>query len=208
MDEAGLQRLLADAQRRDPAALRELVESFSPRVYGLLYRMTGSHDAAEDLLQTVFLRVVRMLPGYEHNGLFTAWLFRIAANLVRDRARSHNRRLRVFEAELSAEHASAERISASSEPNPAEQFEQRESEQRLQSALGDLAELDREIVLLRHFSDLSFREIADMLQMPLGTVLSRAHRALAKLRASLDDNDPPANRIGLSGPAPQRRERA
>jgi RNA polymerase sigma-70 factor (ECF subfamily) len=87
-----LDELLKQACRRDAGALSKLVELYTPRVFGLLYRLTGSRDAAEDLLQDTFLRVVRMIGQYEHAGKFESWLFRIAANLARDRARTLRRR--------------------------------------------------------------------------------------------------------------------
>lgn len=62
------------------------MELYSPRVFGLLYRLCGSREAAEDLMQETFLRVVRTIDRYEHSGKFEAWLFRIAANLARDSA--------------------------------------------------------------------------------------------------------------------------
>ncbi len=70
---------------------------------------------------------------------------------------------------------------------PDEELGRLESAQRLQVCLADLSEMEREIILLRHYSELSFREIAAMLDIPLGTALSRAHRALARMRRQLGD---------------------
>lgn len=191
---AGFDALLRRARRRDPAALDSLVQMYSQRVYGLLYRLTGSRETAEDLLQETFLRVVRTIEGYEHDGRFEAWLFRIAANLARDHARRARRwgnsggpAARYgegFEGKL------AETPSPVAEPRQC--LSAAEDAERLQACLARLPETDREILLLRHFADLPFREIAEMLGIPVGTALARAHRALARLRREFEAPAPPA----------------
>lgn len=190
MDKAGLDELLERARRRDPAALANLVERFSSRVFGLLFRLTGRRDVAEDLLQETFLRVVREIERYEHTGKFESWLFRIAANLVRDRARSLGRRGEA--ASLDAGWGDEE-VRPAARPadtgDPLGRLVQRELGDRLSAGLGRLSDAEREIILLRHYAELPFREIADLLGIPLGTALARAHRALQHLRAELADAD-------------------
>lgn len=189
MDKTGLDELLRRAQRSEPAALATLVERYSPRVFGLLMRLTGARDVAEDLMQETFLRMVRTLDRYEHVGKFESWLFRIAANLARDRARQRGRRGAMTSLDANWEDgdaraaATADRVDA----NPQDRLEQQEDADRLVAALGQLSESEREVLLLRHYSDLSFREIADMLKIPLGTALARAHRGLKHLRERLGD---------------------
>jgi RNA polymerase sigma-70 factor (ECF subfamily) len=189
VDRTGLTELLQRACRREPVALTELIERYSPRVFGLLFRLTRSRDAAEDLLQETFLRVVRTIENYEHTGRFEPWLFRIAANLARDRARRHVRRgeRTSVDAAWMDELPQATAPDADSATNPLERMERGEARERLQAALDQLSAPEREIVLLRHYSELSFREIADLLGVPLGTALARAHRALKHLRTHLTD---------------------
>lgn len=186
MDEAALDELLERARRRDAAALAALIEEYSPRVFALLYRLTGARDVAEELLQETFLRVVRTIDGYEHSGRFESWLFRIAANAARDRARQMARRNEPAELD---EDRGGRRALAGGGGDPAGRLAARESGQRLAAALARLPEPDREILLLRHYSELPFREIAELLGIPLGTALARAHRALQRLRAELADED-------------------
>lgn len=184
MDRTGLDELLRRARQRDADALGRLVELYSPRVFGLVYRLTGSRDAAEDLLQETFLRVVRVIGEYEHVGKFEAWLFRIAANLARDRARKRQRRGEGGVHD-DANGATSARPAPAVADEPAEALERREAGERLAAGLQRLPDADREIILLRHYSELSFREIADLLHVPLGTALARAHRALQRLRREL-----------------------
>lgn len=185
MDAAALDELLRRARRRDPEALSRLVEVYSPRVFGLLYRLLGDRDTAEDLMQETFLRVVRVIGDYEHVGKFESWLFRIAANLARDRARQHGRR---GESASLDEHADRFAATAGTS-DPAAAAVRAELDRRLEAALAGLSDADREIILLRHYSELPFREIAELLGIPLGTALARAHRALQRLRAELGGED-------------------
>lgn len=180
--------LLDRARRREPDALDALVQRYSSRVYGLLYRMTGSRDVADDFLQETFLRMVRTIEAYEHTGRFEAWLFRIAANLARDHARQRARRGDSSPLGADAECEPAMRSSAAAQ-GPDAALERAETSERLEAALGLLSPADREILMLRHFGDLSFREIAEMLGVPLGTALARAHRALQRLRALMSDEE-------------------
>lgn len=189
MEPPGFDRLLRRAREHDPEALHQVVEAYSPRVFGMLYRLTGSRETAEDLLQETFLRVVRMIAEYEHAGKFEAWLFRIAANLARDHARRARRRKRpvALESFSRDDGPGVVEVGDASQPEPSSELVQKEAGARLNACLQRLAEIDREIILLRHFSELSFREIAEVLQIPLGTALARAHRALKRLRAEFGE---------------------
>lgn len=198
MDPHALDQLLARARRHDPDALEALVEAYSPRVFGLLYRMARSRSAAEDLMQETFLRMVRGIGAYEHSGRFEAWLFRIAANLARDYIR--RRRRRGASASLEQRAVDGEDYSVDVEDRdqapPPMRLAETEDVEHLNACLAKLPELDREIILLRHFADLSFREIAETLNVPLGTALARAHRALARLRSEyLGDEERPRMRV-------------
>lgn len=187
MEESVVDELLRRARRSDPGALSVLVETYAPRVFGLVYRLTGSSDAAEELMQETFLRVVRTLADYEDRGRFEAWLFRIAANLARDHVRSRRRRgvmasLDRRDEDGRAGAALARQPAARDAAGPLENMIGGEAASRLSAALAELNDAEREIIMLRHFSELSFREIAGLLGVPLGTALARAHRALARLR--------------------------
>jgi RNA polymerase sigma-70 factor (ECF subfamily) len=189
VDNTGLDELLQRAARREPAALSKLVETYSPRVFGLLYRLTDSRDVAEDLLQETFLRVVRVIGEYRHVGKFESWLFRIAANLARDRARQFVRRGRPAAFEESEQGEPPATTRSRNGDDPAEGLAQREAEHRVAASLRRLSDGEREVLVLRHYSGHSFREIAAILGIPLGTALARAHRGLQRLRQELADED-------------------
>jgi len=187
------------ARRRDAAAFDTLVAQFGARVYGLIYRLLGQREVAEDLTQETFLRVVRTIESYEHDGRFEAWLFRIAANLARDHARKRKRRGSM--GSLDAGHPdepAATLPEVNAPPGGAAALIAAEQEAALQKALDHLPAADKEIVMLRHFAEMSFREIAELLKIPLGTALARAHRALGKLRTELEPVIHPAEQSEVS----------
>ena len=183
MDPEQLASLIERAQRRDTAALDEIVQAYAPRLFGYFYRL--ARPEAEDLLQELFLRMVRMIGTYQHDGRFDAWLFRIAANLVRDRVR---RARRGTEGDVSGAEALYQ-MPADSAELPDEQVSVDEQCDRLQQAIEQLPPTEREVIMLRHFSQLSFQEIADMMQTPLGTALARAHRGLRHLRELMESGE-------------------
>ena len=189
MDVEALDRAIAGAQRGDTSCLDRLIESYADRLYGFLYRMTGSRHDAEDLMQEVFIRLVRTISAYQHDGRFEAWFFRIAAKLARDRLRRICRVPKFLSVaadpdddERGGGSGGIARIGSEAEPVDAA-LERAEEMDALGAAMLKLPDAEREVVMLRHFSQMSFREIAESTGVPLGTALARGHRGLGKLRA-------------------------
>src|SRR5262249_20941730 len=145
--------------------------------------MVGSRDDAEDLSQEVFLRLTRMIGRYQDDGRFESWLFRIAANLVRDRARALGRRPGRMDPHAGIR-ADAQGMDSFCGPdeNPGGSLELAEDVDQLTAALARLPAAEREVLMMRHYSDMSFKEIAEAMETPLGTALARAHRGLQRLR--------------------------
>lgn len=189
MDAAELSHLIGRAQRREAAAFDQLVGLYASRLYGYFYRLTGSRDDAEDLLQELFVRVVRMIVHYQHDGRFDGWIFRIAANLVRDRVRQVRRMRPSGDAAPRTADDDEDllvNVADAAVAEPGDRLATAEQVDRLQVALGQLPEAERQVILLRHFSGLSFREIAEQMGTPLGTALARAHRGLGHLRELME----------------------
>lgn len=181
-----LDDLIARARRMDADALETLVERYGRRVFGLLRKLTASPEEAEDLTQETFLRMTRTIADYDHTGRFEAWLFRIAANLARDGARRRRRRGPTISLNGTAPAGEPGAFEFADEraEQPGVNIDRREARERLNEQLARLPELDREILTLRYYGELSFREIADLLGVPLGTALARGHRALQKMKAA------------------------
>lgn len=189
LDAKQLEALITRAKRGDAAALAEIVDNYADRVFGLVYRLTRDRGVSEDLVQETFLRLVRTIETYQHDGRFEAWLFRIAANLARDHLRRGRRRGVVVSLDSEDEASGGWEHPPTVVRSPDDAAERREEHLALEVALSELNEIDREIVILRHFADMPFKEIAELLAIPLGTALARAHRAVKRLRGILDRSE-------------------
>jgi RNA polymerase sigma-70 factor (ECF subfamily) len=183
MESKRLRATIASARDGQVQGYEALLEAYGPRLYGYFYRATGNHHDAEDLLGEISLRLVRTLKTYDDRGRFEPWLFRIAANMVRDRIR----RVRASPppASLSAEGESGQSL-ADDLPGESESADggvlAAEARVALEAALEKLDDTTRHMILLRHFGDMSFKEIAGLFSCPLGTALARVHRGIQALR--------------------------
>ena len=173
-----LATLLADAAQGDQIAWRSIVELFLPRVLAVIRSQCHDHDLAEEITQSAFCTVVSKLPEYQEGGRFESWLMRIAMNRLRDEMRRRKRH--AMPAEESTLIALA---GAHGEVGPEYSDAQR---RMLMEAMDGLSNSDREILVLRHVSGLSFKELSEALEAPVGTLLARHHRALKKLKALLE----------------------
>ena len=167
--------------RGRPEAWDWLVTSYGPKLYAYFFRRVASASEAEDLLQELMMKLVSHLDSDRHQGRFDAWLFTLAANLVRDRAR---RRIR-HPAPVQLPDEPLDTPAHAAQTDPAHLTEHAELHDRVQLALADLPDLDREILLLRYYGGLSFKELAEHFQLPIGTALAKVHRGLKTLRHKL-----------------------
>jgi RNA polymerase sigma-70 factor, ECF subfamily len=163
--------LVVRCQAGDEAAFAELVERYSARVRYFLRKLLGSADRVDDALQDVWLDVYRGLPSLAAAGAFRAWLYRIA----RDRAFGKLRRSRV-ELPLVGDEVASE----AEEPFTAEDAE------RIHAALDQLPAEQREVLVLRFVEDMSYEEMARVVNCPVGTIRSRIHYAKQALRRLLE----------------------
>jgi len=166
--------------RDDPAAFAQLVRHWEKPIRNLCARMIGDVHRAEDLAQDVFARVFARRKQYQPEGKFSTWLWRIALNRCYDelrRTRRHNERS--LESELGAE--TNLEVPLAPEPMPDDAAVMNESAALVREALLTLGESHRSVVVLRHYQDLKFREIADALGIPEGTAKSRMAEAMSQL---------------------------
>ncbi len=171
--------LLRAAALGNEAAWREIVRRYAHRVFALARSRRMVESDAEEVTQSVFATVAERLRSgdYAEQGRFEPWLFRITINRVRDEAR------RVRRHAEPTDPASLGGLAAPRQPAPRTPPSEIAA---LREALNRLSDPDREIIELRHHAELSFRQIADLLGEPLGTVLARHHRALRKMREILE----------------------
>jgi len=170
---------LAAYLRGDAAMAGELVRRYERPLYGFLYRLTGRPADAADLFQETFLRVVQHAGSFAGRSRFKTWLYAIALNAYRSRGRSASRREQPLDA---ADPPAAARPAA-----PDRQAEQAEVGGRIADAVSRLPDRQREVFLMKAYDDMNYREIAEALDRPIGTVKSEMRLALAKMRVVLRD---------------------
>ncbi len=178
---------LEAAAAGDPNAWRSLVDAYSDRVYGLIYRQCRDRDLAEEITQDTFVKIVVKLGEYKETGQFESWLFRIAMNRLRDEMRRRKRQARAVDFGQTPPETIGYAADADA-GDPAQPLVDAERHETLAAAVDRLPEADRELIHMRYAGELSYQQIADALGQPLGTVLARGHRALKKLKATLAEN--------------------
>ncbi|MCC6661197.1 MAG: sigma-70 family RNA polymerase sigma factor [Phycisphaerales bacterium] len=177
--------LLVAASRGEETAWCELVERYTRRVFALVKSRVRRADLAEEVTQSVFATVAAKLGsgGYTEQGRFESWLFRVAMNRARDEMRRAARQAAPMDPVAFSGVEGSER-SAGTPGHGADGADL----VRLRAAMAELNEEDREVVELRHHGGMSFKQMAEMLGEPVGTLLARHHRALHKLRKALDQS--------------------
>ena len=160
-----------------------LVDRYRRPLFSYLYRMVGDQEAAKDIFQDVFIKVLKALPDYQDRGKFINWLFSIANAVCIDYLRKKKRRIKM-ETDTLFTDADADLVKDIPDPafSPDDILQNKEQQQILRTAIQNLPIEQRQILLLREHSDLSFKEIANMLDCPLNTVLGRMRYALLNLR--------------------------
>src|SRR6266568_1242146 len=175
----------------DERAFAQLVRRWEGPIQRLCARMTGDPHRGEDLAQESFTRVYAKRKDYQPSGKFSTWLWRIALNLCYDELRRRQRR------EESSLDGMGEAISAleafvAHEPAPDRSLVEQERGELVRMALMQLPETYRTVLLLRHYENLKFREIAEVLEVPEGTVKSRMAEALTQMHQLLRASETPA----------------
>lgn len=177
----------------EPSAWEDIVRLHNRRIYNLCYRFTNSPDSAEDLTQEVFIRVYRTLASYSiEKGAFTTWLTTLARNLLVDHFR-RGRQDRVTDSIDATISDEPDSISLSDRlrdpgPSPADRLASQETQKMVQRALARLSPDLREAVILRDLQDMDYKEIAQVLRVPEGTVKSRINRGRTELARLLSRN--------------------
>lgn len=179
--------LLAKRGRDD--AFREIIRRYERPVHSLVFRMVRDREAAEDLAQDAFVKVLNALDRYNPEFKLSSWLFKIANNLAIDFLRRRGLDTISLDGSPWAETAEAVEATsidvASGEASPLEALEARELGREIQTAIERLRPAYRACILLRHVEGRSYEEIAATLDLPLGTVKTYIHRARKELQGAL-----------------------
>ena len=170
----------------DSSAWEEIVRSHNRRIYNICYRFTGSQDDAEDLTQDVFIRIYKTLKSYDlERGAFTTWITTMTRNLLVDHFRK-SKQDRMTDSMDAAPVADEDAPTLGEQiqdekPRPDATVATKQTQKMVQLALQKLSPELREAVILRDLQDMDYREIADALKVPEGTVKSRINRGRTEL---------------------------
>jgi len=166
-----LGQIITGCKQGNANCFSQIVDIYGKRCYGYFYRLTGDRDLSDELLSELFVKLVEKISSYK-GGSFESWIFKIASNIFHDYLRSRHRSKKLLEArqrQLESEVIGPKRSAS-------------ERIDKLQIQLGRLDADTKELIMLRFYSQLSFKEIAAIRAEPIGTTLAKMHRGLKKLR--------------------------
>jgi RNA polymerase sigma-70 factor (ECF subfamily) len=166
-------------QQGDTDSFEILVRRHQRTIFNLVYRLLGDYDEAAEVAQEVFLSAYKSIGQFRGDANFSTWLYRIGLNHASTRRKSLNN--------TQQHHVPLDgtEVIADGAVDPEKSFEHKEIQQRVQQALNSLDPDDARIILLRDLQDVPYEDVAELLDIPVGTVKSRLHRARQALKANL-----------------------
>ncbi len=184
-----LAQLLAQAQGGDVAAFERLISLYQGKIYGFARAFTSDKEQASDVTQEALIKIYRSLGGFRYQSSLLTWIFRIVKNVFLDHYKSRRTKERKLEQplEVTGEPASV----ATSDPGPEAQLLQSEERQALWTALQEVPEVFRTVLVLADMQGLSYEEVAAIVGAPVGTVKSRLNRGREALRVVLTRSNSP-----------------
>jgi RNA polymerase sigma-70 factor, ECF subfamily len=179
------QTLIEAAKAGDSAAFNELLATQRPRAMAAALRVLHNPDDAEDAVQDAFMKIWRCLSSFEGRSSFSTWVHRIVVNASLDVMRRSAARAEFVERTDQKEDVATTAIEATNEQTPESDLADREIEKLVRLAVTALPASHRQVVVLREFEDCSYQEMADIIQCPVGTIMSRLHHARGRLADEL-----------------------
>jgi len=177
------ERLLQEYLQGRSASFELLVRRYTPELFQFAQRVTGDSVTAEDVVQETLLQVHHSAASFDPSRRFKPWLFTIAANKARDHLRRRNRRRELsFEAEVGNEGDVRQRfldLLSSDAPDPMDNLAVEEKRRLVKKVVDEMPEKYGEVLILAYYHHFPYKEISEVLDVPLGTVKSRLHAAVA-----------------------------
>ncbi len=180
-------RLIAACLEGDPTAFGALVRRHQDRLFNTVYRMVGNAEDAQDVVQEAFLHAYQALDSFKGDSLFFTWLYRIAVNAAISLKRKQRAVLRLDTGPDGEQ--GLEPLDPSVVNRPGHALEQAEQERRIQQALLRLSPEHRAVLIMKDMEGQKYEAMAEVLQVPVGTVRSRLHRARIELRELLENEE-------------------
>ena len=182
--------LLKKSLKGDNEAFGELILKYENFVYNTVYHAIGNRDDAFDVSQEVFIKAFRALKNFRGDCKFSTWLYRIAINASKDYIREKSKRRTVSLSDWTDEengNKPPDIIEDSIDAKPEESYERNETRDSVRKAIANLSEDHRNVIVLRDIEGYSYEEIADMLNLEIGTVKSRISRARNAIKENLKE---------------------
>ncbi len=175
-------RLIAECLEGRTAAFGDLVSRYQDRLYNTVFRLVGNAEDAKDVVQEAFLSAYLSLHSFKGDSLFFTWLYRIAMNTAISLKRKQKMVLGIH---LGGAGDVADPPDRTASSQPGHALEMAETEKRVHDALGRLSQEHRAVLILKDMEGQKYEEMAEVLEVPLGTIRSRLHRARLEMRAIL-----------------------
>ena len=178
--------LIRAYKKGDTQALETIMEKYKTPIYSYLLKMVRNTDCANDLFQEVFLKFIKNIQSYNEEKKFANWIYTVARNTVMDSFRKNkNRHFESLDQGRTEDFEPLSETVDSKEPSPENILIKNETSGKINKAFESLSDEQREVFIMRHYWGLSFKEIAEILKVPIGTALARMSRALGKLKVEL-----------------------
>lgn len=182
--------LVEKAQRGDKNALNELIRKYQDRTYLYAFRLTRNPEEACDVVADSFVRVNNAIKNFKGNSAFSTWLYRIVTNCYLDRRKRDKSKSHIsIDSTIQHDQEEITREIEDTGNTPDELAERNQREVMLQRALNRLPEFQKAMIIMFHAEQQTYEEIAEALDLPLGTVKSRLNRARISLREILAENE-------------------
>lgn len=181
------QQLIELYLQGDEKAFETLLERHRDKIYTSIYLFVKDHDQANDIFQEVFIKIIDTLRKgkYNHEGKFLQWAMRIAYNMCVDQFRRGKRRIKVSPTET----FDIFDVLETNEENMEGAMIRTQTHSKVRQLVDELPPEQREVVILRHYADMSFKEIAELTQVSINTALGRMRYALINIRKMVEEKD-------------------
>lgn len=190
MDTLSAELMLVErAQAQDETAFEQIMQLYADRLYNYVLRMVGNRADAEDIVQETFLRAYQGLPSFDRRASLSTWLYRIATNLCIDHQRRRARRVQTVsyaDYEDDAGETSEWEFADTHTPSPMDAVLHKELQQVVEQAVATLSPKLKTVLLLYDVEELSYEEIARVLNIPMGTVKSRLNHARSQIQKQVE----------------------
>jgi len=172
---ANIKELIEEALADNEDACRKILNLYKSRIFSYVYRMIRNYHDAEDITFDTFIRCFKSLSSFDRTRSFSTWLFTIAHNVTIDFIRKNKQQYEYYD----ERHAAKEDF--------VEEYEKKKKMERIEEALAKLPPLERELIVLFHKEECSYKEISEILKIPVSTIKIKLHRARKKLRGIIHE---------------------